>query len=245
MRAKIIWLVAISLAVLAGATVFILAWRSGWTWHNMAGKATVETRLAEYGPAARNRLSPYFKDAGLTYPPAELVLIGIKDRKVLEIWARQTGGPFKYVRSYPILAASGRLGPKLREGDQQVPEGLYQIESLNSNSLYHLALRVNYPNDFDRRKGCEDGRGNLGGDIMIHGSNGSVGCLAMGDEVSEDLFVLAADTGIKKVQLILTPVDFRNSQMPASMPDLPAWTGELYAQIRSALRQVGTLDVNK
>jgi hypothetical protein len=38
----------------------------------------------------------------------------------------------------------------------------------------------------------KDGRKNLGSNIMIHGKNCSVGCLAMGDEAAEELFVLAA-----------------------------------------------------
>ena len=171
-----ILLVAIGVAILV-AWVSPLGRYGDWAWRRMTGVATVEERLAQYGPAARNRLSPYFLDAGLPYPPGELVLIGIKDRKVLEVWARGAEVSFARVRTYPILAASGHLGPKLCEGDRQVPEGLYEIESLHPNSLFHLALRVKYPNEFDRRKGCEDGRMNLGGDIMIHGSNGSVGCM--------------------------------------------------------------------
>lgn len=75
-----------------------------------------------------------------------------------------------HIKSYPILAASGSIGPKLRESDMQVPEGVYQIESLNPNSQFHLSLRVNYPNEFDREQARIDGRAQLGGDIMIHGS---------------------------------------------------------------------------
>src|SRR5690606_4961 len=101
-------------------------------------------------------------------------------------------GVLRFVRALPVLAASGRVGPKLQYGDYQVPEGFYRIEALNPNSRFHLALRVNYPNAFDRAEAAREGRTHLGGDIMIHGSNASVGCLAMGDVVSEDLFVLAA-----------------------------------------------------
>ena len=92
---------------------------------------------------------------------------------------------------------------------------------------------MNYPNAFDRERGNDDGRSDLGSDIMIHGSNASVGCLAMGDEAAEELFVLAADTGLKNIQLILTPVDFRIADLPTDLPDLPAWTEELYSQIRA------------
>ena len=120
----------------------------------------------------------------------------------------------------------------------QVPEGLYRIESLNPNSLYHLALRVDYPNQFDRAKGRADGREDLGGDIMIHGKSCSIGCLAMGDPAAEELFVLAAETGIDNLSVILTPVDFRTDELPAEMPKGPDWTPELYASIKRELMKL-------
>ena len=143
-----------------------------------------------------------------------------------------------FLRSYPVLGASGELGPKLREGDRQIPEGIYAIESLNPNSRFHLSLRVGYPNAFDRATGRLDARAQLGGDIMIHGSNVSIGCLAIGDEAAEDLFVLAADTGLKKLTIILTPVDFRRGKTLPKETQLPAWAPELYAQIQTNLAAV-------
>jgi len=123
----------------------------------------------------------------------------------------------------------------LREGDQQVPEGIYSIESLNPNSSYHLSLRVNYPNVFDREQAAREGRTNLGGDIMIHGGAVSVGCLAMGDEAAEDLFVLAADTGLTNITVILSPVDFRKGQRVPQTGAVPPWTASLYQTIQSNL----------
>jgi len=149
-----------------------------------------------------------------------------------------------HLRDYPIRGMSGTLGPKLREGDRQVPEGLYRVESLNPNSRYHLALRVNYPNDHDRRRGREDGRTALGSDIMIHGNTCSIGCLAMGNEAAEDLFVLAAETGVENIAVILSPVDFRARDLPADTPLLPPWAGELYAAIRQELHALGGAALN-
>jgi hypothetical protein len=209
---------------------------AGWAWRRLAGGTTVAQRLEQYGPPTRKRLQPYFDDAGMSYPPAGVALIAIKDRKQLEVWARTQDGAVHHVRTYRILAASGSLGPKLREGDRQVPEGLYRIESLHPNSLYHLALRVNYPNEDDQRRAQADGRSNLGGDIMIHGSNASVGCLAMGDQAAEDLFVLVGDVGLANTELILTPVDFRIS-LGVVPVDAPAWTAQLYSEIRERMSQ--------
>lgn len=199
----------------------------------LQGRKTVTDRLEQYGATARERLAPDFEKIGIPYPPDNIVLVGIKQEKRLEVWVSG-----RLLKSYPILGASGGLGPKLRQGDRQVPEGLYQIESLNPNSRYHLALRVNYPNAFDKKKGRLDGRSNLGSDIMIHGKSASVGCLAMGDQAAEELFVLAAETGIENISLILTPVDFRTQQLPADCPHLPVWTSELYDAIRKELEKL-------
>ena len=200
------------------------------------GPYTVADRLEQYGEAARARWEPAFSANGIAYPPSKIALIGLKDEGVLEVWAASGDGGWCHVRDYPILGMSGTLGPKLREGDGQAPEGLYRIESLNPNSAYHLSLRVGYPNAHDRKRGAEDGRERLGSDIMIHGKNVSIGCLAMGDQAAEDLFVLAAETGLKNISVILSPVDFRARELPDDMPPAPRWSAELYDEIRAALR---------
>src|ERR1700733_2450934 len=157
---------------------------------------TIAERLGQFGGSARERWKPYFSNAHTVYPPASVKLVAVKTDHVLQIYASDKSGSNHWIRTYPILAASGYPGPKLREGDGQVPEGVYPVESLNPNSLFHVALRVGYPNEFDRLQAAKEGRTNLGGDIMIHGNSVSVGCLAMGDEAAEDLFVLTVDTGL-------------------------------------------------
>ena len=206
-----------------------------YAYHSSQKQYTVAQRLEQYGEPARKRWAPAFEAAAVAYPPRSIVLVGFKQEKRLDVIAGPEGGPLRFIRSYPILAASGGPGPKLREGDRQVPEGIYRIESLNPNSLYHLSLRVSYPNEFDRKVAAQEGRDDLGGDIMIHGSDSSVGCLAMGDEAAEDLFVLAADAGLKNIKVVLTPVDFRTHDLPQMTSALPAWTGELYSGIKSEL----------
>lgn len=200
-----------------------------------SGKATTAERVASYGEAVKSRLAPACQAQGVAYPPRSFTLIGLKAEKRLELWAPDASGHLRLIKAYPILAASGGAGPKLREGDQQVPEGIYAIESLNPNSRFHLALRVDYPNADDRRRAQADGRTQLGGDIMIHGGNASIGCLAMGDPAAEELFVLAALTGHQNVRVILSPRDFRRTghvDLPAGQP---AWVPALHAQIQAEL----------
>jgi hypothetical protein len=199
---------------------------------------TVEDRLAEYGDAARARLGPYFTAAGVAYPPSRVVLVGLKRERQMLLYAAPADGSPRYVWSYPVLGASGQLGPKLREGDRQVPEGLYRIEYLNPNSRYHLSLRIDYPSPFDLMHAAEDGRAEPGGDIMIHGGSGSTGCLAMGDEAAEELFVLAADVSHENVEVILSPIDFRVASLSQPRGAQPPWIAELYADIRYALVQL-------
>ena len=197
--------------------------------------ATLEERLAQYGPAARARLSPHFQRAGVAYPPTKLWFVGLKEERQLELYAAWSTNALRFVRAYRIQAASGKVGPKLCEGDGQVPEGFYRIESLNPNSRYHLSLRVNYPNQIDREQARRDGRTQLGGDIMIHGSNVSIGCLAMGDEASEEFFVLAADTGLKQIRVLLSPVDFRAHGLPKDATKFPSWVTAMHQQLATEL----------
>ena len=198
-------------------------------------EATIADRVAQYGPAARARLAPFFKAAGIAYPPQRFVLLGFKDERELHLLASSPGRDLAFIRFYPIYGASGVLGPKLRGGDGQVPEGFYAIEYLNPNSVAHLSLALSYPNSYDRARAAEDGREDLGGDIMIHGGSGSIGCLAIGDQAAEELFVLAADAGWENTVVVLSPVDFRRSVLPADYRAPAPWVRDLYAELRAAL----------
>lgn len=196
---------------------------------------TVADALQRYGAAARARLQPVVKRAGIAYPPKRLALLAFKRERRLSVWAGD-GGRWRYLRSYPILAASGNAGPKLREGDYQVPEGLYRIAWLNPASSDHLSMKVSYPNDFDRAMAAADGRTRLGGDIFLHGRNVSIGCIAIGDPAIEELFTLVADVGTPRVRVVIAPNDLRARGAIAPL-DGPLWIGRLYASIAAALQE--------
>jgi hypothetical protein len=219
-----------------------LAWRNdgvralvGWSWSRARGGYTVAERVAQYEADVRARLHPALSGAGLASVPREIALLAFKDSRRLELYARdQAAHPWQHVSTYAVLGASGHPGPKLREGDRQVPEGLYRAERLNPNSRFHLSLGLDYPNAFDRRMAQADGRTQLGGDVMIHGTASSIGCLAIGNQGAEDLFVLAAWVGVDKVRVLISPVDFRRSRTPAPTLPLP-WAGNLYDMLRTEL----------
>jgi hypothetical protein len=205
-------------------------------WRKASREYSVSTRLEQFGHCVKERLKPSFAAAGVKYPPADLALVAFKDSRILEMYARDLGQPWQFIKSYAVLAASGKLVPKLKEGDHQVPEGVYRLESLNPNSRFHLSVRLNYPNDFDRRMAKVDGRTRLGSDIMIHGRSVSIGCLAMGDDAAEDLFVLSALVKTERVKVVICPTDFR-IEAAVSLTEEPSWVGELYGMLRKELRQ--------
>jgi hypothetical protein len=201
---------------------------------------TIERVIRVLGPHVDRRLRPAFERAGISWPPEQLTLLALKEEKRLEIYAADDSHGPRFVLAYPILAASGMIGPKLREGDKQVPEGFYRIELLNPNSRYHLSLRVSYPNAVDIEQAGRDGRdlSMLGGDIMIHGGAESVGCIAIGDPGIEELFIMVARTGLDNVRLIIAPRDPRQKRMHTAPEDGPLWTRELHDQLR---RQIARL----
>ena len=197
-------------------------------------------RLAQIAPGASKRVIGRFATAKVVWPPAEIAMVAIKDEKTVDMYGRDEAGKWKLVHRYRVLAASGGAGPKLRQGDKQVPEGIYGISYLNPHSRYHVSLRVNYPNAFDRKMAAADGRRDLGGDIMIHGKALSVGCLAVGDEAAEEIFWLAAEIGQRNMRLIITPTDFRRRGMPTIEASAPQWLPKLYTEVASAMTEFPT-----
>ena len=200
----------------------------------MTGWRSLDSAVDRYGPLVDIKLGREFTRQGLSYPPARIALIGLKHEKRLELWTA-SAGRWRYVKSYPVKAASGYSGPKLQEGDRQVPEGFYRIEEFNPNSNYHLSLKLNYPNAYDRERARQEGRGRLGGDIYIHGKDRSIGCMAMGDAAIEELFVLVERVGLANTEVIIVPQDFRNRPFLRNYRYDPPWVPELYEALQTAL----------
>ena len=209
-------------------------------WHpkllKVTGTRTLAEAIDQYGPKARKRLSIYFNQAQVEYPPKAMALVAFKESKTLQLWAGNQG-QLKKVHEYPIKAASGELGPKLREGDRQTPEGIYQIIGFNPNSSYHLSMKLNYPNRFDWQQAEKENRTQPGSDIFIHGKAVSIGCLAMGDRAIEELFVAVYDVGRANVQVVIAPTDPTKTPLNPSQYPQP-WVAELYESIETAITNI-------
>lgn len=135
---------------------------------------------------------------------APIMIRIFKEEGALEIWKAKTDNRFDRIASYEICAWSGKLGPKVKEGDRQAPEGFYNLTPghLNPNSSYYLAINTGFPNRYDQANGRN------GSNLMIHGACSSSGCYSMTDEQVLEIYAFARDAfkgGQKSVQLQAFP----------------------------------------
>lgn len=152
-----------------------------------AGSNPKVTTIFEKG---EDSLRKQFLAKGLKWPAKYIYFRSFKYEKQLEIWVKNdVRDTFQLFKIYKICRTSGKMGPKRKQGDMQVPEGFYYINEFNPNSNYHLALGLNYPNLVDRSKGDTK---DPGGDIYIHGSCVSVGCIPILDNQIEEVYMLAS-----------------------------------------------------
>ena len=134
---------------------------------------------------------------GMTTSTAMYIRV-FKEESELELWKQREDGRFYHFKTYPICNWSGALGPKLRQGDMQAPEGFYRVPQnmMNPNSQFHLAFNMGFPNAYDRAN-------NRTGDfLMIHGKCKSAGCYAMTDALIEEIYALARESFIGGQEMI-------------------------------------------
>jgi murein L,D-transpeptidase YafK len=147
--------------------------------------ARVRTAIAE----KENIIAENLRKNGLTADNVHILIVAYKAEKQLEIFAKtKNQTSYKLIADYRICASSGNLGPKRKSGDNQVPEGFYKIDRFNPASNFYLSLGINYPNQSDRKKSTAS---NLGGDIFIHGSCVTIGCLPMTDDKIKEIYLYA------------------------------------------------------
>jgi|GEM_PF-1411061 len=194
-------------------------------------RMTVPKAIDTYGPSAREFLRARCRAAGIAYPPKQLTLIGLKQEKLLLLYSGDAEK--KLIASFPLVSYSGNLGPKLRQGDLQIPEGIYRITHLESYNM--LALGVNYPNELDSKNAVHDHRTKLGGDILVHGGSLSTGCLVVSNEDMEQVFVAVYDVGCINTKLVIAPCDLRKTKPAIDMGKQPVWLPDLYKSLRERM----------
>jgi murein L,D-transpeptidase YafK len=137
---------------------------------------------------------------------SHLYLRAFKQNKILEVWlCNDKNENCQLVKTFKFCALSGDIGPKLKQGDGQTPEGLYHIDRFNPVSNFHLSLGLNYPNKADK---IRSGSFNPGGDIFIHGNCVTIGCIPITDEGIEWLYTLcveAKNSGQHKIPVHIFP----------------------------------------
>ncbi len=191
-----------------------------------------------------------FARAGVAFPPKQLLYRVFKLDGELELWASSGGvEDYQLVHVYSITWPwmPGRIGPKSQKGDRQVPEGIYEISRLNPVSRFHLSLGLNYPNKADRNRSRA---AELGGDIFIHGSFVSIGCIPVGDEAIKELYVATVETmdaGVGLIQVQIFPCRMDDLQCIKELEDFSPKDEsvlQLWNELNSEFRKLSPLNAS-
>ncbi|MGR3712279.1 MAG: L,D-transpeptidase family protein [Shimia sp.] len=181
MLRRALWTLFLAVLV-AVPTAYVL--RNHLFLDSSGGPPFLRADIAEVRAKQQPLLTQAFKEKGLAFG-APVYLRIFKEEATLELWVQRPNGSYGLFRDYPICNFSGDLGPKLREGDRQSPEGFYTVTTaaLNPNSAFHLSFNLGFPNALDRA------HARTGSYLMVHGDCVSVGCYAMTDPAIEEIYV--------------------------------------------------------
>lgn len=220
-------LVSILLLALVGGVYFLFTPQG----RQLIDRVHINMTRAEYKALSRAgkplpgtpdlaRLDARLQAAGVRLGAPVYIRI-LKLESELELWVEKDGR-FQRFATYPICMWSGRLGPKLKEGDRQAPEGFYTVskDALNPNSRMHLSFNLGFPNVYDR------GKGRTGSFLMVHGGCASIGCYAVTDNVVDEVwaFVTAAlDNGQERIPVHAFP--FRMTERNLRLRKGDKWSG--------------------
>ena len=169
----------------------------------------------------------YFRDMKLNYSNFQLFIRAFKKEQKLEVWVSPRSGEEKnntytLLHTYDFCATSGTLGPKRKEGDSQIPEGIYQITHFNPQSNFYLSLGINYPNASDK---ILSDPAHPGGNIYIHGNCVTIGCIPITDDKIKELYVLAVEArnnGQEKIPVHIFPDRLESGVVEKLVEEYPA-----------------------
>ncbi len=170
--------------LIAGSTAMLAACDEGGAVDDLGGMAG--SVRASHPLSAR--MSALMQEKGVAQNSAVLIRTYKKEAE-FEIWKMKPDGRYTHLKTFPMCRWSGQLGPKMAEGDRQVPEGFYKITpgQMNPRSEYYLSFNVGYPNAYDRAHGAS------GGSIFVHGACSSAGCFSMTDEQIDQIYAVARE----------------------------------------------------
>lgn len=197
-------------------STFLFVSMAGWSQGTQVSFVEFQRSLPRPSIAMQKKLDTLqkqFAAKGLQWPAKYMYIRSFKYDAQLEVWVsnnRKEG--FKLFKTYRVCALAGSLGPKRVQGDYQVPEGFYYINELNPRSNYHLSLGINYPNASDK---VLSDMFKPGGDIYIHGSCVTVGCIPVNDQQIEEVYILAAharNAGQDFIPVHIFPIRYNNKR---------------------------------
>lgn len=173
------------------------------------------SRVSDAFKRKEDTLCRQFEARRLAWPVSDIYIRSFKYDSELEVWVRSSDtAAYRLFKTYRVCALAGTLGPKRMEGDYQVPEGFYYINEFKHNSAFHLSLGLNYPNLSDIKLADST---DPGGDIYIHGSCVTTGCIPILNPQIEELYIIAShafNAGQEYIPVHIYPVRF---DVPGSM----------------------------
>lgn len=173
-------------------------------------------------PALKKRMEEGLQAHACSSGNCQLFLRAFKMEQLLEVWVKPDGNlHWAKLKNFAFCKTSGQPGPKRREGDRQIPEGVYHIDRFNPKSKYHLSLGINYPNALDRSLGDPDFPGS---DIFIHGGCETVGCIPITDRGIEEVYLLASwarENRQQKIPVHIFPFHFSEENWNKYGPEFP------------------------
>lgn len=156
----------------------------------------------------------YFTDKNLSYSGFNLFIRAFKKERKIEIWIKEKNKEtYSLLHTYDFCASSGTLGPKRKEGDLQIPEGIYTINHFNPVSNFYLSLGIDYPNASDK---ILSDKIKPGGQIYIHGNCVTIGCIPITDEKIKELYILAVEAknnGQEKIPVHIFPTHLSDKNL--------------------------------
>lgn len=196
----------------------------------------------------------YFTEKKITFEGFQLFLRALKKEQQLEVWVKaRDKQEFVLLHTYDFCTTSGTLGPKRKEGDLQIPEGVYHINHFNPQSNFYLSLGLNYPNASDK---ILSHKTKPGGSIYIHGNCVTIGCIPITDDKIKELYVLAVEArnqGQEKIPVHVFPTRLNKGAVELLVTEVNAdekvtdfWKNlELVYQDFESTRKLKTVKVNK